>query len=220
MNNKIFEAIKQQGILPLYFHPNEEVSLNVMKALYSAGIRIVEYTNRGGEALSNFKKIIEAKSQDFPEMILGVGTIKNSDDAENYLDAGADFLVSPCYSKEVWKVVKSREATWIPGCMTPTEINNAELKSVKFVKLFPGHLLQPAFVSAVKDLFPGMNFMPTGGVDMDEKNIEDWFKSGVVAVGMGSKLISKKLMQSEDYDAIKSLAKKALDIVQSVKNKL
>ena len=219
MNNDIFAAIKRQGMLPLYFHKSGQVSLNVLKALYSAGIRVVEYTNRGEEALHNFKAIVEHKAKDFPGLLLGIGTIKNKEDAEKYLDAGADFLISPCYSKEIYKTVKSREATWIPGCMTPTEINNAEQKGIRFIKLFPGNLLKPSFMSAIKDLFPQMDCMPTGGVDLSESNIREWFDSGVCAVGMGSGLISKPLMEKADYNTIQSLTAQALSLIQSIRNK-
>ena len=83
---------------------------------------------------------------------------------------------------------------WVPGCMTPTEIIKAEHLGAKMVKLFPGNILGPAFLSAIKELFPNLFFMPTGGVDLDKENISGWFKAGVCAVGMGSKLISKQLL--------------------------
>ncbi|MDE1191925.1 MAG: bifunctional 4-hydroxy-2-oxoglutarate aldolase/2-dehydro-3-deoxy-phosphogluconate aldolase [Arachidicoccus sp.] len=217
MNELIFSSIKLQGVLPLYFHENKNTTLQVMKALYNAGIRVVEYTNRGANALDNFKALIDRKEQEFPGLLLGIGTIKTKEDAGKYLDAGADFLISPCYSEEIKKVVFDRNATWIPGCMTPTEINNAEQKGIHFIKLFPGNLLGPSFMSAIKDLFPEMDCMPTGGVDLSEENIREWYASGVCAVGMGSKLISKKLMESEDFATIQSLTVQALGIVRSIK---
>lgn len=217
MNNNIFEAIKRQGFLPLYFHKSEAVTIGVLKALYSAGVRVVEYTNRGDEALNNFKAIVRVKDKEFPGLQLGIGTIKDAVDAEDYILAGADFLISPCFSDSVLEVVHRHKATWIPGCMTPTEINHAEQKGIQFIKIFPGNILQPQFVSAVKDLFPNMNFMPTGGVDLSRENIEEWFKAGVCAVGMGSKLISKKLMEAEEYGTIQSLTVQAFSFIQSIR---
>jgi len=210
-------AVLQQGILPLYFNADETVSVEVLKAIYRAGIKAVEYTNRGEAALKNFKKLVEIRNSEMPGMLLGVGTIKNLQHAESYLDAGADFLVSPGFIPEVVDYANAKNIFYAPGCMTPSEIIAAENKGITFIKLFPGNLLGPEFVSSIKDIFPKLLFMPTGGVDTTKENIEGWFKAGVCAVGMGSKLISKKLMEQKDYSAIEKLAKEVLDIIQSIK---
>ncbi len=210
-------AVLQQGILPLYFNADETVSVEVLKAIYRAGIKAVEYTNRGEAALKNFKKLVEIRNSEMPGMLLGVGTIKNLQHAESYLDAGADFLVSPGFMPEVVDYANSKNIFYAPGCMTPSEIIAAENKGITFIKLFPGNLLGPEFVSSIKDIFPKLLFMPTGGVDTTKENIEGWFKAGVCAVGMGSKLISKKLMEQKDYSAIEKLAKEVLDTIQSIK---
>lgn len=108
---------------------------------------------------------------------------------------------------------------WVPGCMTPTEIIKAESLGAKFVKLFPGNLLGPDFMSAIKELFPNVLFMPTGGVDTSKENIAGWFKSGVCAVGMGSKLVSKALLEAKDYAKIESLTKEVLATIKEVRGK-
>src|ERR1051325_9935739 len=95
------DLIAQQGILPLYFNADETVSVEVLRAIYRAGIKAVEYTNRGEAALSNFKKLVDVRNKEMQGMVLGVGTVKNLKDAESYLNAGADFLVSPGYVAEV-----------------------------------------------------------------------------------------------------------------------
>jgi 2-dehydro-3-deoxyphosphogluconate aldolase/(4S)-4-hydroxy-2-oxoglutarate aldolase len=101
--------------------------------------------------------------------------------------------------------------------MTPTEIIEAENSGVTFIKLFPGNALGIGFMSAVKDVFPNLKFMPTGGVDTTKESIASWFKAGVSAVGMGSKLVSKELMLAKDYTTIENEAKKVLEIIQSLK---
>ncbi len=103
-----------------------------------------------------------------------------------------------------------------PGCMTPTEIITAEAAGVTFIKLFPGNALGAGFMSAIKDVFPNLKFMPTGGVDTTKESIESWFKAGVSAVGMGSKLISKDLMAAKDYSTIENEIKKVLEIIQTL----
>jgi 2-dehydro-3-deoxyphosphogluconate aldolase/(4S)-4-hydroxy-2-oxoglutarate aldolase len=102
--------------------------------------------------------------------------------------------------------------------MTPGEIHIAENAGCALVKLFPGNVLGPAFVSGIRDLFPRLEFMPTGGVELDKTNLEGWFAAGVCAVGMGSKLISKQLLEARNYTLIETTTKKALDLVKTIRN--
>jgi len=216
-SKQITEAIIAQGILPLYFNSSEAISLEVLKAIYNAGIKAVEYTNRGEAALSNFKQMVALRNATMPGLLLGVGTIKNMQHATDYLAAGADFLVSPGFVPDVALHCVANDIFYAPGCMTPTEIIAAENAGITFIKLFPGDMLGPKFLTTVKDIFPKLLFMPTGGVDTTKESIEGWYKAGVCAVGMGSKLISKQLMEAKDYATIESETKKVLALIQSIK---
>ncbi len=215
--NKVTEGIIQQGMLPLYFNADETVSIEILKAIYRAGVKAVEYTNRGEAALRNFTKLIEIRNAEMPGLLIGVGTIKNLAQAESYMSVGADFLVSPGFVKEVADYAVSKGIFYAPGCMTPSEIIAAENAGVGFIKLFPGDMLGPKFLSGIKDIFPKLLFMPTGGVDTSRDNIEGWFKAGVCAVGMGSKLISKDLMAAKDYATIETTTREVLALIQSIK---
>ena len=214
---QITDAVITQGILPLFFNPSEEVSLEVLKAIYRAGIKATEYTNRGDAALANFKKMVALRNAEMPGLLLGVGTIKNMEHATDYMAAGADFLVSPGFVPDVAAYCVSNDIFYAPGCMTPSEIIAAENAGIKFIKIFPGNILGPEFLTTIKDIFPKLLFMPTGGVDTTKENIEGWFKAGVCAVGMGSKLVSKKLMEAKDYQTIESETKKVLELIQAIK---
>lgn len=219
MNNtqQVTDAIIQQGMLPLYFNADETVSIEVLRALYRAGIRAVEYTNRGDAAFRNFEKMVQVKNNEMPGLLLGVGTIKNLQQAEMYINAGADFLVSPGLVNEVAAYATAKDIYYAPGCMTPSEIIAAENAGIRFIKLFPGNILGIEFLTTIKDIFPKLLFMPTGGVDATKESIESWFKAGVCAVGMGSKLISKKLMEAKDYTAIENAAKEVLELISTIK---
>lgn len=215
---EISAAIVLQGMLPLYFNADENISIAVLKAIYKAGVKAVEYTNRGDAALHNFTKMVAVRNTEMPGLLLGVGTIKNLQQAKDYMNVGADFLVSPGFVKEVADYALSNDVFYAPGCMTPTEIIAAENSGIHFIKLFPGNMLGPEFLSGIKDIFPKLLFMPTGGVDTTKENIEGWFKAGVSAVGMGSKLISKKLMEAKDYHTIEIETRQVLALIQSIKN--
>lgn len=214
---QIADAIIEQGMLPLYFNADETVSVDILKAVYKAGVKALEYTNRGEAALANFKKMVAVRNAEMPGMLLGVGTVKNLQTAKDYMAAGADFLVSPGFVKEVADYAVANDIFYAPGCMTPSEIIAAENAGIGFIKLFPGNMLGPEFLSGIKDIFPKLLFMPTGGVDTTKENIEGWFKAGVCAVGMGSKLISKKLMETKDYATIEAETIKVLELIKGIK---
>lgn len=216
---EILNAITTKSLLPLYFHTDEAVSVHVLKALYSAGCRIVEYTNRGKEALNNFKKLRSVCDNELKEMQLGAGTIKDATAAEKFVDAGADFLISPGLAEDVFDVAYSNKILWIPGCMTATEIIKAEQFGIGLIKLFPGNILGPSYVSAIKDIFPDVLFMPTGGVELEKQNLQNWFNAGVCAVGIGSKLITKQILENKDYKKITALAKEVLMMIEELKTK-
>ncbi|RYZ46024.1 MAG: bifunctional 4-hydroxy-2-oxoglutarate aldolase/2-dehydro-3-deoxy-phosphogluconate aldolase, partial [Sphingobacteriales bacterium] len=210
--DNIIEQIRQQRLLPLFYHDSKEVCLAVTRALYDAGIRVIEFTNRGKAAGDNFKAMVAAKNEGMKDLLLAVGTIRTAEQASFFIQAGADFLISPVFDANVCDVAYLNKVLWLPGCMTPTEIHVAENAGCKLVKLFPGNVLGPGFVSAIKELFPDMDFMPTGGVEVDQENIAAWFNAGVCAVGMGSKMISKTVLANKDYATITKLAKEALAI--------
>ncbi len=214
---QIADAIIAQGMLPLYFNADETVSVDILRAVYRAGVKALEYTNRGDAALMNFKKMVAVRNAEMPGMLLGVGTVKNLQTAKDYLAAGADFLVSPGFVKDVADYAVVHDIFYAPGCMTPSEIIAAENSGISFIKLFPGNMLGPEFLSGIKDIFPKLLFMPTGGVDTTKENIEGWFKAGVCAVGMGSKLISKKLMEAKDYATIEKMTKEVLALIATIK---
>ncbi|MCU0404445.1 MAG: bifunctional 4-hydroxy-2-oxoglutarate aldolase/2-dehydro-3-deoxy-phosphogluconate aldolase [Chitinophagaceae bacterium] len=214
---QISEGIISQGVLPLFFNKDEGLSLEILRVLYSAGIRMVEYTNRGEAALNNFKAMRALADAELPGMYLGIGTIKSAEQANAFIDAGADYLISPVFDASVCDVAYLNKMLWVPGCMTPTEIHEAEKAGCPMVKLFPGNVLGPGFVSAIKELFPNLKFMPTGGVELEAENLKAWFKSGVVAVGMGSKLITKQIMENRDFELLKKNTEEALRMIKEIK---
>jgi len=214
---ELLKLIPEQGILPLYFNKDEETSVELLRSLYSAGIRAVEYTNRGEAALNNFKAMRKVVDLELVGMYLGIGTIKDGKMAQTFIDAGADYIICPGLVESVAEVADRHDILWVPGCMTPSEIIKAETLGAKMVKLFPGNILGPGFMSAIKELFPNLLFMPTGGVELDKANIEGWFKSGVCAVGMGSKLVSKDVMENKKYAELIDSTKEALEIIKSLR---
>lgn len=216
----IQNLIISQGVLPLYFNKSEELSVEIMRSLYTAGVRTLEYTNRGEEALENFRKMRTVSIKECPEMRLGVGTIRDARSARAFILEGADYLISPGLINEVAEVADEHGMLWIPGCMTPSEILTAERMGARFIKLFPGNVLGPGYMSAIRDLFPNISFMPTGGVESNPDNIKAWFSAGVSAVGLGSKLISNELMRERQYGVLADQTRAVLEMVKSVREQI
>lgn len=209
----VLNAILNQGMLPLFYHESAKVSLEIIRSLYKAGVRVIEYTNRGEAALQNFTQLKSSLSDELPDLKLGIGTIKTVAQAEAFVEAGADFMVSPIVNPQVAKVAERAGVLWVPGCMTPTEIALAQENNAALIKIFPANILGPAFISSIRELFPGQLFVPTGGVELNKENISTWFKAGVCAVGMGSKLISKSILEHEQYEELYTQTVAALALV-------
>ena len=214
----IVQSIMGQGVLLLFYYNSPSVSLKVVQTLYKAGVRAVEYTNRGAAALDNFAMMKKALAGEAPDLYLGIGTVKTPAEATAFVRAGADFIIAPIVNPAVAAVAAEAGLLWMPGCMTPTEIFLAQQHKAEIIKLFPANMLGPEFVHSIRDLFPGQLFIPTGGVEIDEDNIRGWFKSGVCAVGMGSKLISKEVLAGEKYELLYDNTLLALQIARTVMN--
>lgn len=216
---KTLNLIIEQGILPIYFHPDAAVSVQILKALYKAGFRVVEYLNRNEKAIDNFLELRKFADRELPDLQLGAGTIRNKIDATEFINEGASFIVCPGVIKAVADLAHINDILWVPGCLTATEIILADDLGAQLIKLFPGSLLGPSYLAAMKGIFPDLLFMPVGGVETSEGNLNTWFNSGASAVGLMSKLIPGNLVESGDYAGIESLTRQALQTVKEIKNR-
>jgi len=184
----ILNIIEAHPIIPVYYNDDITTCKNALKNCYNGGVRVFEFVNRGTFAKQNFAELVGYRNEYFPDLKLGIGTIKIQQEALDFIDLKADFIVSPIVIKEIAKVTLDKGVFWIPGAMTPTEIALAESLGAQLVKLFPGDLLGTSFLQAVKPLFPNLKFMPTGGVVLEQDSIQKWFTAGVSAIGAGSGL--------------------------------
>ncbi len=212
----IQDALLAQRLVPLFYTGETAIAVTILEQLYAQGIRVLEFTHRGNKAPVVFGAMERIRSERYPDMKLLVGTIFSPEQAEQYLEAGADGLVSPCYTPELAGFVNEKEAFWIPGCMTPTEINTAASTGAEWIKLFPGNTLTPDFVRAIKPVFPALNFMITGGVSLDPSNIGSWMQSGAAAVGLGSQWINSSILEKNDIALLKQHTDRAVQIAQQI----
>lgn len=214
---KMLEQVKEIGFLPLFYHDDAELCKGIANALYEAGVKCIEFTNRGDKALENFKQLVKLRDEKMKDVLIAIGTIKSGAEAQQFIDAGADFLISHVFDRSVCDTVYESKVFWIPGCTTPTEIHVAQQAGCKLIKLFPGNVLGPGYVEAIRPLFRGVDFSITGGVETTEENIGAWFRAGVKVIGMGSKLISKEVLKNKDFEALKSKTKEVMGIINKLK---
>jgi len=214
---EVVTKMMETGMVPLFYHSDIEVAKKTLKACYHGGARLLEFTSRGDFAYQIFDQLNKYVLAELPEMIMGVGSITDAAAASLYMQLGANFIVTPVLREDIAIVCNRRKILWSAGCGSLTEISKAEELGGEIIKLFPGSTYGPDFVKAVKGPQPWTNIMPTGGVSTEEDNLKAWFESGVVCVGMGSKLISNEILANEDYNGLQNKVKNTLELIQKIK---
>jgi len=206
-------------LVPVFYSPDLETAKSVLQACYEGGIRVMEFTNRGDFAHEVFADLNKFTLTNFPEMILGIGSVIDAGTSSLYIQLGANFIVSPILNADMAKVCNRRKIMWAPGCGSLSEISQAEELGAEVVKIFPGSSVGgPGFVKAVKGPCPWTSIMPTGGVAPTEESLRPWFEAGVTCVGMGSKLIEKQLLEKKAFPEIREKVKETLAIIHKIRN--
>ncbi|MBX2846574.1 MAG: bifunctional 4-hydroxy-2-oxoglutarate aldolase/2-dehydro-3-deoxy-phosphogluconate aldolase [Saprospiraceae bacterium] len=211
---QVLNTITEQRLMPLFYHDELSVSKQVLRACYEGGARLLEFTNRGDYAHEVFGELNKFAAKELPGMILGVGSIVDAGTAAQYMQLGANFIVSAALREDIAKVCNRRKVPYMPGCGSLTEVGKAEELGCDIVKLFPGSVYGPNFIKSVRAPQPWTQIMPTGGVAPTKENLSSWFGAGAVCVGMGSKLISKELIANQDFKALQQAVKDALELIQ------
>jgi 2-dehydro-3-deoxyphosphogluconate aldolase/(4S)-4-hydroxy-2-oxoglutarate aldolase len=151
---------------------------------------------------------------------MGVGSVVDAPTAGIYIANGAKFVVGPVLNPDVAKLCNRRKIPYSPGCGSASEISAAEELGCEIVKIFPGSSLGgPEFVKAVLGPMPWSRIMPTGGVDPTEESLRVWFGAGIVAAGIGSKLITSELLKAKDYAGIEQRVRDTIALIKKIRGK-
>lgn len=209
---KIEQLMLSTKVVPLFYQADVEIAKQLVDACYEGGARLIEFTNRGEKAKEVFAELVRYTESNYPEMAMGIGSVANAEQAEEFIQMGAHFLVSPFIDKAIYDACNSHGKFWTGGCSTLTEMNTAYNWGVTVVKAFPGNVLGPSFIKAVKAPCPWLQIMPTGGVKPTEENLSEWFGAGVSCVGMGSQLFVKDETGAFDYKRITETLQLSIDI--------
>jgi len=213
--------MQQTGLIPVFYNSDIKICREVVRACYNGGVRVFEFTNRGDFAHEVFSELNKYVIKELPGLIMGVGSIVDAVTTALYIQLGANFIVSPVLNEDMAKVCNRRKVAWSPGCGSVSEISRAEELGADVIKIFPASQVGgPKFVAAVKGPMPWTNIMPTGGVEPEENNLTDWFKSGAYCVGMGSKLITKDLLSPGNYKKLEEKVRDTLELIKRIRSQL
>jgi len=216
----VLTAMIDQGVIPVFYHPDAEVCQKVIQACANGGAKCIEFTNRGEFAAHTFFEVTRHFAKADPSVIMGVGSVVDAPTAGVYIANGAKFVVGPLLNPDVAKLCNRRKIAYSPGCGSATEIGYAEELGCEIVKVFPGDSVGgPAFVKAMLGPCPWTRIMPTGGVDATEESLTKWFKAGVACVGIGSNLITKELLAAKDYAGVEKKVAETIATIRKIRGK-
>jgi 2-dehydro-3-deoxyphosphogluconate aldolase/(4S)-4-hydroxy-2-oxoglutarate aldolase len=207
VNTHVIERIVESGLVVVIRAIDSETALRIADACAEGGASVIEITF----TVPNAERVIEefAKRAKSKNLIVGAGTVLDPETARTAIIAGAQFVVSPALNVRTAKICQLYQVPYCPGAGTVREIIEARESGAEIVKVFPGEVLGPAFVKAVKAALPDAALMPTGGVRLD--NVAEWIGAGCVAVGVGGNLTQSAT--TGDFRTITDLTKRFLEAI-------
>jgi 2-dehydro-3-deoxyphosphogluconate aldolase / (4S)-4-hydroxy-2-oxoglutarate aldolase len=218
-HTEMIAIFQSTGLVPLFSHEDGAVAQQMVQACYRGGARVIEFTNRKSNALDVFSDLVKQR-RNYPAMKLGIGTVMDADTTQKFIDAGADFIVAPILKPAMAEVCLKNSIPWIPGCATLTEIVTARDLGASVIKVFPGSVLGPNFLSSILPVVPDLKLMVTGGVELNEPNLRGWFKAGALCVGLGSHLFKSENIKAKAWDKVEADVSEALSIIKKIKSDL
>lgn len=217
MNTEIIDLIAAHGIVPVHANDDGDAAVAVLRACHAGGIRVFEYTNRSSNAIEVFGRLHAEARESMPDMLLGAGTILDSETADAYVSSGADFLVSPVAAEEVGAWCRQQGITFIPGVATPSELVRATTLGATLVKLFPAADLGPGYLKRLLGPLPDSKVMVTGGIRATRQDVTGWLKAGATAVGLGSDLVPAGHLSADRLKTLTRACRTLLDSVQAAR---
>ncbi|MDE3067457.1 MAG: bifunctional 4-hydroxy-2-oxoglutarate aldolase/2-dehydro-3-deoxy-phosphogluconate aldolase [Verrucomicrobiota bacterium] len=215
---EVLNRIVATGLMPVFYHPDAETACQVATACAAGGATTFEFTNRGDEAPEVFRLLVQHCRKYAPTLILGAGTIFDEATAALFVAHGANFIVGPSFNPGVARFCNRRKIPYMPGCLTPTEIADAEEAGVEIVKVFPCESAGgPEFVKAILGPSPWTRIMPTGIHNLCQHSLMEWFNAGVTAVGVGGELMKTEFLEQRDYPAMTRHAEEMLGWVRAAR---
>ena len=206
------EKLSAFGVVPVVVIDDAKDALPLAEALRAGGLLCAEVTFRTDAAEESIRRISEA----YPDMLCGAGTVLTMEQLDRAIGAGARFIVSPGFDPEIVDACIARNIPVYPGCMTPSEVIQGVRRGLKVLKFFPaGEAGGPAMIKALSGPFPGIRFMPTGGVNAG--NLKEYLSMKAVAACGGSWMVKKDLIREGSFDRIEAMVREAGELVKELR---
>ncbi|CAN5755628.1 bifunctional 4-hydroxy-2-oxoglutarate aldolase/2-dehydro-3-deoxy-phosphogluconate aldolase [soil metagenome] len=208
----IVTALEHAGIVAVIRMKDPARLRAVVDAIAEGGVRALEITMSVPGAVELIREIAPTLPQGF---VFGAGTVLDADTVARVVDAGAQFVVSPVFRREVIDACRERDVAALPGCFTPTEILDAWDAGADIVKVFPATALGPSYLKDVRAPLPQVKLMPTGGVTVE--NAGDWIRAGAVAVGVGTSLLDSEAIAAGNFAVLREKAERMVANVREAR---
>jgi len=214
MMNEVLEKIQELGIVPVVVLNDAKDAAPLAQALCNGGLPCAEVTFRTDAA----EEAIRIMSEQFPDMLIGAGTVITTEQVDRAVAAGAKFIVSPGLNPRIVKYCVEKGILITPGCTNPSDIEQAIENGLEVVKFFPA---EPAgglkMIKAMAAPYVGMKFMPTGGIN--QNNVRDYLAYDRIVACGGSWMVKGDLVDAGDFDKIEELTREAVEIVKESRGK-
>jgi 2-dehydro-3-deoxyphosphogluconate aldolase/(4S)-4-hydroxy-2-oxoglutarate aldolase len=197
----LLEELRDAGIIATLRAPSTAAAIGAAEALLDGGVRAIEVTYTTPDVPAVLRAL---RARHGDDVLLGAGTLLDPHQAQEAVDAGAGYLVSPGLDDELVAAMRATGALVMSGALTPTEVMRARRLGVDVVKLFPGALGGPAHLKALRAPLPDLEYMPTGGVSPE--NLHEWFAAGAMAVGAGGELCPAPALAAGRFDDVRERA--------------
>ena len=208
----ILQRIENVGLVAIIRADHAAGLIETCRALRDGGVTVAEVTMTTPGALECIAAVREEFGEDY---LVGVGSVLNAAVATDAIAAGAQFVVAPTFKQEVVEAAHAAGKPVFAGALTPTEILTAFEAGADVVKVFPANHFGPRYFKDVLAPMPHLRLTPTGGVSLD--TLSDWFAAGAVCLGVGSALVKKEMIQSQDWAGLTALAKQFVDQVAAAR---
>lgn len=198
----VLVRFKDSGVLPVFYHPDVDALLRVVSICYNSGLRVFEFMHqRDNRGLRFFSHLTDQLDQ-YPGIVLGVGTVLDDTMTERYIQAGAQFIASPFLRPDMGRVCDAHEILWMPGCATAEEADLAVELNASAISVLPGNILGHEFIAPIARRYPDLALLPSGVSDLRGSSLSKWFESGACALKIGPQIFTKENVSANAWSAI------------------
>jgi 2-dehydro-3-deoxyphosphogluconate aldolase/(4S)-4-hydroxy-2-oxoglutarate aldolase len=210
--------IRSAGVVPVFYHPDVDVLLKIVSICYKCGLRVFEFMHqRDNRGLRYFEYLVERSNQ-FPDLTLGVGTVLDVVMTERYINSGAQFIASPFLRPDMSAVCQQYDTIWMPGCNTLAEIEKAKLLGATVINVLSGNVLGPDFISSVTKSHSNPQLIQSGISDLREIILRKWFEAGVLGIKLGSQVFTKEHVALKEWSAVEKSLTELLKVVSKIQS--